>query len=623
MRKTLTKKFILIFFLLVIVVAAGIRIYRLDLVPPSPYWEEVALGYDAYSLLKTGADHHGTNFPIVAFESFGDWKPSLYFYAIIPALLVFDLSVTAVRIPAAISGTVLVLLIGYSSWLLAKEIWPRDSSKWYLSAIAGMITATFSPWLILFSRGGWEVMLGTTLLFAGTLLGFTVLTKTDVKKANSSLSSLQINSVALLFCVLFLTLSMYAYHGTRMLAPLFGMVLFFWWWLQIFNRYRSNTINWLQKILLEHRAKQGKIVLLSVVVASIVCLPLALSLGTPRVEQRFLETTIFSDSQPVIKSNQLRELHDYSLLSRIMYHRYWFFGEKIITQYFAHFSLSFLFVSGDLNPRHSVQYVGQLYLIELLPLLLGIGYIAFKAKKTRTLFFLLLGITVLPASISYAAPHALRTLPLAPFLLTAIGLGWVACFEIVFKQLDSFKSKKFIHLDLAIKTGTVLAFAVLYSLSVSQFFHYYWVIYPAKQSHEWQFGYKDVIDTIQKLQNEYPSQATLISREYGRPAMYYWFYTKTDPTSVQQASKQLPAEKKDQSELLEFDSVLFVDDSTQLYKSIVQNSGTYTIVGGSPEFITTSLEHLQANNMTYTVDHEQIIVDLAGKTKWKIIVLHI
>src|SRR3546814_592991 len=85
--------------LLVLFFSGFVRLFNLEALPPSPYWEEVAIGYDAYSVLKTGKDHHGTQLPVVAFESFGDFKPTLYFYATIPAIAIFGLNVFAVRLP--------------------------------------------------------------------------------------------------------------------------------------------------------------------------------------------------------------------------------------------------------------------------------------------------------------------------------------------------------------------------------------------------------------------------------------------------------------------------------------------------------------------------------------------
>jgi hypothetical protein len=38
--------------LVIIGLASWLRLTQLETLPPSPYWEEVALGYDAYSLVK-------------------------------------------------------------------------------------------------------------------------------------------------------------------------------------------------------------------------------------------------------------------------------------------------------------------------------------------------------------------------------------------------------------------------------------------------------------------------------------------------------------------------------------------------------------------------------------------
>ena len=107
-------------FLLVFIISLSIflRFYQLDKNPPSLYWEEVALGYDAYSIFKTGKDHHGNPWPLVAFESFGDWKPSLYFYATVPSIAVFGLNEWGVRFPSAFFGVLTVIL----TFLLVKEL---------------------------------------------------------------------------------------------------------------------------------------------------------------------------------------------------------------------------------------------------------------------------------------------------------------------------------------------------------------------------------------------------------------------------------------------------------------------------------------------------------------------
>ena len=51
----------------ILILALLLRVLRLDQLPPSLYWEEVAIGYDAYSILKTAKDHHGNFLPVCIF----------------------------------------------------------------------------------------------------------------------------------------------------------------------------------------------------------------------------------------------------------------------------------------------------------------------------------------------------------------------------------------------------------------------------------------------------------------------------------------------------------------------------------------------------------------------------
>ena len=166
---------------LILGIAAFFRFYRLADLPPGLYWEEVALGYDAYSILKTGRDHHGHFLPIVAFESFGDYKPALYFYAVVPFIKLFSLSGWAVRLPAALSGLAIVLGLGRLMFLLLDG--EKERKKW-LSLLAMLITA-ISPWAILFSRAGWEVNLATALILWGVLFFYDCTVRNRAIQTNS------------------------------------------------------------------------------------------------------------------------------------------------------------------------------------------------------------------------------------------------------------------------------------------------------------------------------------------------------------------------------------------------------------------------------------------------------
>ena len=94
----------------VVVVAFVLRVYGIGNDPPALSWDEVSIGYNAYSILRTGADEHGRMFPIDAFKAYGDYKPPIPIYLTVPSVFLFGLSEFAVRVPVAIMGTLTVLL---------------------------------------------------------------------------------------------------------------------------------------------------------------------------------------------------------------------------------------------------------------------------------------------------------------------------------------------------------------------------------------------------------------------------------------------------------------------------------------------------------------------------------
>ena len=98
--------------ILIAILAVGFffRIYRIDSVPPSASLDEVSLGYNAYSIMRTGADEYGTKFPILL-RAYDDWRPALYAYLIIPLLPMFDLSVVSVRLPSVLLGVIALFLV--------------------------------------------------------------------------------------------------------------------------------------------------------------------------------------------------------------------------------------------------------------------------------------------------------------------------------------------------------------------------------------------------------------------------------------------------------------------------------------------------------------------------------
>ena len=300
--------------ILISIFAFSVRLYKVTESPPSPYWEEVALGYDAYSILKTGKDHHGNPWPLVAFESFGDWKPTGYFYALVPFIALFDLSVLAIRLPSVFAGTGIVFGLGWIIWLWTDNLTKKQ--RFWLS-LMGMMLASISPWLIQFSRAGWEVNLATFLIVMGIGSGWASVKR---KEKQSSLFYIFIS-------VLFFVASMYSYHSARVIAPVLGLFLGLRYLLFTSKEGWDKTIK--QSLILGGFV----IILLS---------PFIKAWGSPVLSQRMAETTIFSDIGIIEESNTAKELHNNAWWTKFVYHRFFFYGEVLASQFFVHFTFYIL-----------------------------------------------------------------------------------------------------------------------------------------------------------------------------------------------------------------------------------------------------------------------------------------
>lgn len=529
-----------------IFLAIFIRFYRLASLPPSLYWEEVALGYDAYSILKTAHDHHNHYLPLLAFESFGDWKPSLYFYSIIPSIVLFGLNEFAVRVPAAIAGVLIVIFTAK----IAALIFINNSRKSFnyqqkITLLTLFITAT-TPWAVIFSRAAWEVNLATALLIMGLYFALKFL----YLNLNQELKLFKTRFL-LIACLLIL-ISMYAYHSNRLTAPLL-LVIFL---VQLFFQKKTYSLLKIWQLF----KKNILILVLILFQIFLLTIPLLINLQKTEIKQRFQETSIFYDLKIIEESNHRIAAENCSLLAKIFYHRYLLFFREITTNFFEHFSLNFLFISGDLNPRHSIQDTALFYYSDFFLLLIAIFLLIKKKNPFKFILIAWLIIAILPASISYAHPHALRSLAAMP----------------VFVLLISFALTEIIIFFSKNKKGSflIILFFFIRMIEILLFFYSAINIYPKKYAQEWQYGYQELITEVNKLVNDYPDNQIYISREAGRPAMYYWFYSETDPRLVQLEDKYV---KKDQGEFLDFKNIIFFDQLTEIKSQSILAASPQTI----------------------------------------------
>lgn len=508
-----------------------LRFAFLNLSPPSPYWEEVALGYDAYSISQTARDHHGNFLPLTAFESFGDYKPSLYFYAAVPFIKIFGLNVFAVRLPTILASIAIIFGTAILAKSLFKQFYVKNDPKaakfiYYLT----LFLATISPWLLMFSRSAWESTLATALIIWG--INFCLFFIFSNK------------SKWLVLASLLLVFSTYTYHSARVTAPLIGLFLSVYYLItRLFNKQK---VNW-------------RALILSIIIVLLTFTPVLRSLFDKTGQQRIAEASIFNDISIIEQSNEAIENHGKTKLNKIIYHRYLFFAKEAGLNFLDHFGFKYLFVSGDNNPRHSLQTFGEFYYLDLILFTFALIFFLKKKSAATGLLFFCIFAAILPASFTKGTPHALRTLAALPIFIVFLSFGF-------WQFLELFKQDKVKKLVLKISIFAYFCF-------FTSFFYELIYTYPNKYQKEWQFGYQEMIEKLVKIESNY--EKIYITREQGRPAMYYFFYAQVDPRLVQAANQSA---KKDQGEFLEFQKIEFIDKIEQI------DSNKKALLISSPDF---------------------------------------
>ena len=200
----MNKRFLLLLFL-ILAAASVLRLFRLTQNPPGLYWDEVAIGYNAYSVLKTGRDEWNQTFPVL-FRSYNDYKLPLYIYSVIPFEKLLGPTDLAVRLPSAFAGTLVVL----ATFLFVRE--SAGPGNW--GSVTGLLSAAFmavSPWAIQFSRAAFEANLAMLFVCLGALCFLVFFRRSHWW---------------LLFSMVFFAASVYTYQSEKVFVPAFIAVLF-------------------------------------------------------------------------------------------------------------------------------------------------------------------------------------------------------------------------------------------------------------------------------------------------------------------------------------------------------------------------------------------------------------
>lgn len=469
---------------LILALGALLRFTALSQLPPSLNWDEISHGYNAYSILKTGRDEWGQLFPITNFRAYGDYPLPLNLYLTIPFIATLGLSAFSIRLPHAILGVLTIVAV----YFLTEGVTKNKK----VSLIAAFLAAV-DPWLLFPSRAVFQSNLSVFFFTAGMAAFF----HREKSKWLTPIS------------YLFLALTLFSYHSTRIFSPIFLLALVF-----VFRKY--------------------KYLVLSLLGIGLILLPNA----TARANVVFI-----LDQGAVNQIETLRNASN-SPLKKLIYNKATYLAVKVGQNYVNYFSPSFLFLNGGTQYQFSIPGNGVLYLVSLPFFYLGLLLLiqrAIKDKNFRLILFWLI-LAPIPAAITQDASAVIRATVMLPIpeILVAIGIQ-----EIV-KRIQKYE----------IIFISIIVFVLL--LSLENYMNVYAKGYRTNYSWAWQYGYEQIVNYSKQKYNNYDQ--IIVTKAYGEPHEYFLFFLKYDPAKYMNDPNLIRFHQSNWYWVDHFDKFWFVND---------------------------------------------------------------
>jgi 4-amino-4-deoxy-L-arabinose transferase-like glycosyltransferase len=500
--------------LLLIILAALLRLTFLNTHMNALYGDEISIGYNAWSILHTGKDEFGKFLPL-QFESWGDQKNPVYIYLVALCEIPLGLTSWSVRVPSALAGVLAILL----TYLLTKQIFkltqnaykntapqaqeqsPTDNTTEKIALIAGLLL-TLNPWHLHISRGGYEANVALTL----GLLGAHYLCKWFIQIQETRRTTF---SKSFFLSLVFFILAMYTYYTTKMFVPLLIVLLWVWGYYQI----KTTLLN---KSDYLHMAARY------IALFALCCIPIIYLAFFANGQSRFAKINIFNNPKITEQVNEQRSISPLTpSLKKIVSNKPILWIRDFFYYYFDNLSGDFWYIHGDSTLRYGIGDHGMFYLIEAPFLLAGILFMFRNNKRAALLLLAWLLLAPIPTSL-VGKSYGLRSIAMLPIpmIFTAYGLIHLA---------TSPSLRRFTK-PIYVTSGILLAVSTIY------FLLRYCCIYPVYGYYWYDGMQKDAVTYA--LENTQNYDNIIISKYYGKTEMYFAFYEKMDPAIYQICSTQ-------------------------------------------------------------------------------------
>ena len=436
-------------FALAIFLGICLRLFSFGQIPVGTYWDETAILIDATSLATTGTDMHGNHWLQALYPSYGDYKLPVYIWLSSISVKILGTSDVAVRLPSLLVGLATILLAAALAGELAKY-WPKQSRQTFQLAAASVVSLSF--WAIMFSRTGFEGHLGQ--FWMG--LSFLSLLKTKTKLVWWPIAGI------------FGALALFTYYSTRFIWPVLWLLFIIPVIISIVTQPTKRRQLFLGQIVPAFSSL--------LIFGGFLVLMLRSPLYPASELFRLSSDSILNQAPFVAQSNLSQLIEGPSGIGRIVLHRYVFQIKALASHVGSHLSLDYLFFTGDDNLRHGTGFHGLFPMLFAPVLLIGIIGL-FKHHKKVFVFLLCWWLTsLLPASVPYDVPHALRSLN------SLLPISLLIAFGVTTLYLATTKN--------VVLLFKIVVFGVL--IEVIAFAYYYFTVYPITSAAEWQSGYQQL-----------------------------------------------------------------------------------------------------------------------------------
>ena len=486
--------------LLITLLGAFFRFYQLGKIPQSLNWDEIAIGYNAYSILKTGKDEYGEFLPLT-FRSFEDYKSPLYIYLTLPSIAFFGKSEFSIRFISALIGTLTIPLTYFLTLFMLRNTKDSDSnSAFWINRIKNIgIIASFilaiTPWHVHFSRVAFEANLALFLVILGSVI-------LDAWIRSTKIYLLAISAIIF-------SLAIYSYANMRLIVPLFLLPIFFVHY-QKFIQQKIQTI-------------------LVTLFALILLIPIFIQMFQGTGLARYQATSLlYRDS--IYEQQKQRASQALIEDKRLIAHTFFNYRipllREILLSYLNHFDFDFLFVQSEPS-RFTMPGVGLLY-IWYIPLIMlgGIALARFSSQINSIFTFWWLIVAPVPSALTWDTPHAIRSqvLTLPIIILCALGL-WV-----VFKWIQQLDIQNYQTPTLTTKIIPkliLLALMIIIPLSILSMWLNYHTHMNSEYAQIWLYGRKEMVEKVISQRDDFSQIVISTSLDWA----YLWFlwYANIEP----------------------------------------------------------------------------------------------